>query len=47
MLAEVDRRSYTYRSTLKIAPTRIEPAKLGGDAGLFGAACLPLQDVRI
>jgi glucokinase len=46
MLAEVERRSYTYRSTLQTAPTRIEPAKLGGDAGLFGAACLPLQEVR-
>ncbi len=44
MLAEVERRSFTYRSTLKIAPTRIEAAKLGGDAGLFGAACLPLQE---
>lgn len=47
MLAEVERRSFTYRSTLKTMPTRIEAAKLGGDAGLFGAACLPLQDVRI
>lgn len=46
MLAEVERRSFTYRSTLTTAPTRIEPAKLGGDAGLFGAAYLPLQDVR-
>jgi glucokinase len=46
MLAEVERRSFTYRSTLKTMPTRIEAAKLGGDAGLFGAACLPLQDVR-
>jgi glucokinase len=45
MLAEVERRSFTYRSTLKTAPTRIEPAKLGSDAGLFGAACLPLHDV--
>ena len=42
MLAEVERRSFTYRSTLKTAPTRIEAAKLGGDAGLYGAACLPL-----
>ena len=47
MLAEVERRCFTYRSTLKIAPTRIEPAQLGSDAGLFGAACLPLQDVRL
>jgi glucokinase len=46
MLAEVERRSYTYRSTLKTAPTRIEAAQLGSDAGLFGAACLPFQDVR-
>jgi glucokinase len=44
MLAEVERRSFTYRSTLKIAPTRIEAAKLGSEAGLFGAACLPLQE---
>ena len=44
MLGEVERRSYTYRSTLKTAPTRIEPAKLGGDAGLFGAARLSFQD---
>jgi len=41
MLAEVERRCFTYRSTLKIAPTRIEPAQLGSDAGLYGAACLP------
>jgi hypothetical protein len=46
MLAEVERRSFTYRSTLKTAPTRIEAAQLGGDAGLYGAACLPLHDVR-
>ena len=46
MLAEVERRSFTYRSTLKTMPTRIEAATLGGDAGLYGAACLPLQDVR-
>jgi glucokinase len=46
MLAEVERRSFTYRSTLKTMPTRIEAAKLGGDAGLYGAACLPLQDLR-
>jgi len=46
MIAEIERRCFTYRSTLKIAPTRIEAAKLGGDAGLYGAACLPLQDVR-
>jgi len=46
MMAEVERRSFTYRSTLKTAPTRIEAAKLGGDAGLYGAACLPIEDVR-
>jgi glucokinase len=40
MLAEVERRSFTYRS----APTRIEPAKLGNEAGLYGAAYLPFQD---
>ncbi|MCU1336404.1 MAG: glucokinase [Bryobacterales bacterium] len=46
MLAEIERRSFTYRSTLKTAPTRIEAAQLGSNAGLYGAACLPLQDVR-
>lgn len=39
MLAEVRRRSYTYRRF----GTRIEKALLGADAGLFGAAYLPLQ----
>jgi glucokinase len=39
MLAEVERRSFTYRT----APTRIEPAKLGNQAGLYGAAYLPFQ----
>ena len=39
MLAELGRRSFIYR---KNAP-RIERATLGGDAGLFGAAYLPLQ----
>ena len=43
MIAEVEWRCFTYRSTLKTAPTRIEPATLGSDAGLFGAAHLPLQ----
>jgi glucokinase len=38
MLKEVERRSFTYRT----APTRIEPAKLGSEAGLYGAAYLPL-----
>lgn len=39
MLAEVQRRSATYR----LAPTRIEKAHLGNEAGLYGAAYLPLQ----
>ncbi len=42
MLAEVERRSFTYRT----APTRIEPAKLGNQAGLYGAAYLPFQAPR-
>jgi glucokinase len=39
MLAEVSRRSFIYRKT----PPHIERATLGGDAGLFGAAYLPLH----
>jgi glucokinase len=39
MLAEVERRSFTYRN----APTRVEPATLGNEAGLYGAAYLPFQ----
>jgi len=39
MLAEVSRRSFTYRN----APTRIEKATLGNEAGLYGAAYLPFQ----
>jgi glucokinase len=39
MLAELERRSYTYRKT----KTRVEQATLGKDAGLFGAAFLPIQ----
>jgi glucokinase len=39
MLAETERRSFTYRS----AATRIEPAQLGNEAGLYGAAYLPFQ----
>jgi glucokinase len=39
MLAEVERRSFTYRSVR----TRVEPAILGSEAGLIGAACLPFQ----
>jgi glucokinase len=45
MLAEVERRCFTYRSTLQTAPTRIEPAILGNEAGLYGAAYLPFQEV--
>lgn len=41
MLAEVERRSLTYRLTR--ATTRIERATLGADAGLYGAASLPLR----
>jgi glucokinase len=40
MLAEIERRCFTYRSTLATKPTRIERAALGGDAGLYGAARL-------
>jgi glucokinase len=39
MLAEVERRSYTYRATQP--GTRIEQATLGNEAGLIGAAYLP------
>ena len=39
MFAEIDKRSYTRKRTA----TRIEKAILGADAGLFGAAFLPLQ----
>lgn len=39
MLAEVERRSFPYRN----APTRIERATLGSDAGLYGAAYLGLE----
>ena len=38
MMAEVERRSFTYRNS----KTRIEKAMLGNEAGLFGAAYLPL-----
>ena len=37
MLEEVRRRSFAFRTT----DTRIEPATLGNEAGLFGAAYLP------
>jgi glucokinase len=39
MFEEVQRRSFTYRNS----KTRIERAKLGGLAGLYGAAYLPFQ----
>ena len=39
MFAEIDKRSYTCKRT----GTRIEKATLGSEAGLFGAAYLPLQ----
>jgi glucokinase len=42
MFEQVTRRSFTYRST----KTRIEKAKLGNQAGLFGAAYLPFQTQR-
>jgi glucokinase len=38
MMAEVTKRSFTFRN----APTRIEQATLGNEAGLYGAAYLPL-----
>jgi glucokinase len=41
MLAEVERRSLTYRLTRDT--TRIEQASLGPDAGLYGAGSLPLR----
>jgi glucokinase len=43
MLEEVKRRSFTYMATSQTTPTRIEPAKLGNEAGLYGAAYLPFQ----
>jgi glucokinase len=46
MLAEVQRRCFTYRSTLQSAPTRIEPATLGNESGLYGAACLPFHEMQ-
>lgn len=42
MFAQVTQRSFTYRNS----KTRIEKAKLGNQAGLFGAAYLPLQAQR-
>ena len=40
MIEEITRRSFTYRNS----ETRIEKAKLGNLAGLYGAAYLPLQN---
>jgi glucokinase len=42
MMTEIEKRSFTYRNT----KTRVEKASLGKEAGLFGAAYLPLQAVR-
>jgi glucokinase len=39
MFAEINKRSFTFART----GTRVEPAVLGGDAGLYGAAYLPFQ----
>ncbi|MBM3811322.1 MAG: ROK family protein [Acidimicrobiia bacterium] len=39
MMEQVRKRSFTFRN----AETRIEPAILGNEAGLYGAACLPFQ----
>lgn len=43
MFAEVKKRSFTYRN----AKTSIEKATLGNQAGLFGAAYLPLQHAGV
>ena len=40
MFAEIEKRSFTYRN----AKTSVEKATLGNEAGLFGAAYLPLMD---
>src|SRR5580658_8018769 len=40
MVAEARRRSFSFRTT----NTRVEKAKLGGEAGLFGAAYLPWSE---
>jgi len=42
MMREIERRSFTFSNTR----TRIEKAQLGADAGLFGAAYLPLETGR-
>ncbi|MBI1789792.1 MAG: ROK family protein, partial [Acidobacteria bacterium] len=40
MLAEIQRRSFVYRATRP----RVEKATLGNEAGLYGAAYLPLNE---
>ena len=40
MLAEVERRSFVYRA----GGTLIAKSRLGNEAGLYGAAYLPLQE---
>jgi glucokinase len=42
MMAEIEKRSYTYRH----AATRIDKATLGNQAGLIGAAYLPFQGAQ-
>jgi len=41
MFKEIKRRCFTYEKT----NPRVEPALLGGDAGLYGAGYLPLQNL--
>ena len=43
MMAEIRSRSFTFRNTV----TRVEPATLGNQAGLFGAAYLPFLLQRL
>jgi glucokinase len=45
MFAEITKRSFIYGKTG--TRTRIEPAVLGADAGLFGAAYLPFQQTSV
>ena len=42
MMAEIAKRSITYRAT----KTRVEKARLGNKAGIFGAAYLPIQAIQ-
>jgi glucokinase len=44
MLAEVERRCFTFRAAKAVKPTRIERASLGNQAGLYGAAFPPLRE---